>query len=113
MKLGDLTLNQICELCNSHPTCADCSLSCTEDYGDAQHLRCIARTVFALVKPREASDYLLNRDVYEVQDYKNVRCADCAYGEVFRGRVICQKTYGLELYPDSFCSEGVARNEVG
>lgn len=109
MKLRDLTLNQICELCNSHLTCADCSLSCTEDYGGAQHLRCIARTVFALVKPCVASDYLLNRDVCEVQDYKNVRCADCVHAKVYGERVVCRRAPGAAFTINDFCSMGVKR----
>lgn len=113
MKFRDLTINQIVEICKSRSACEGCPLAVEFIASHTHYTKCMADNLFFLSEPRKCGEYILNREVMDVDTGEITRCADCAHAEIYGCHVICHKAYGLELGLNSFCSEGVTRNEVG
>ena len=119
MKFQDLTIRQIVNLCKSRPTCEGCPLSHEEIYSHTRYLECWAKGLFAYGTPRDRSEYVLNQDIEGVSESDPahaagaVHCADCTHAEIYGERVSCRRAPGAAFTVNSFCSEGVTRNEVG
>jgi len=121
-QLYDFTLREINETCNSVEHCNDCPFSeqnIMSPFPDTTCLACLHGS------PDRWWKYCPDREIDDTQGIKGVPeidpvhaagavyCADCTHAEIYGERVSCRRAPGAAFTVNSFCSEGVTRNEVG
>lgn len=105
MKLGDLTLNQIAEICKNHLRCKGCPVAMTVDVDHTCYtVGCMVCNMFPPHPPHKWDEGTLNQEVVGIDTRENTRCADCTRAETYGERVVCKRAPGAEFTINDFCS---------
>ena len=81
MKLRDLTINQIVEICKSRSACEDCPLAVEFIASHTRYTKCMVDNLFFLSEPRKCGEYIMNKEVMDVDAGEITRCADCTHAD--------------------------------
>ena len=106
MKLRDLTINQIVEICKSRSACEDCPLAVEFIASHTRYTKCMVDNLFFLSEPRKCGEYIMNKEVMDVDAGEITRCADCAHAEIYGERVVCEGRRGQPSPSTGFAARG-------